>query len=81
MAVVIFVFEILSAIPIVNWFTTPFLYLMLWLARHEAKVNIFEPGRVGVTILVFFVELIPFAKLAPTVFIRWVLAKPKQSEG
>lgn len=77
MGVVIFIFEVLSAIPFVGFITNPILLMTLWLARHDTNVNLFEPGRIGSTVFVFFFELIPFAKIFPTWSLRWYLAQKK----
>lgn len=75
MGVVIFVVEVLSAIPFVGFITNPILLMTLWLARHDTKVNLFEPERIGATMFVFFFEPIPFAKIFPTWSLRWFMAQ------
>jgi hypothetical protein len=70
--------DLCSLIPFVNLITTPITALALGMAGAGTKHSIYSDGRIGATLLVMVLEILPVVSFIPAWTIRVYLAKKNQ---
>jgi len=70
--------DLFSLIPFVNMITTPMTAIALGMAGAGTKHSIYSDGRIGATLLVMVLEILPVASIIPSWTIRVYLAKQNE---
>ncbi len=75
--------DLFSLIPFVNIVSSPVTAFALYVAGAGTGANIFSTNRIGATLVVLLIELIPGVSIVPTWTIRVYFAKKhaRESEG